>query len=71
MTDTQFKVGPDLLNEILDEAEVTEIRFSKKRFGPLRLNTDLSAPQTIDKLVNGMSILYVKLLEARRAATSL
>lgn len=66
----EFKTGPEHLNDILDEAEVTEMRFSKKRFGPLRLDTDLSAPETIDKLVNGMTILYVKLLEARREAAA-
>jgi hypothetical protein len=67
--ETTFKIGPDYLNEVLDEAEVTEIRFSKAPGGPLRLDTDLSAPETIDKLVSGMSLLYVKLMELRRLRT--
>jgi hypothetical protein len=63
----EFKVGPEHLNAVLDEAEVTGIRFKFTPRGALWLDTKLSAPETIDKLVNGMATLYVKLLAARRA----
>lgn len=66
MSAEEFRMGPDLLNEILAEAEVTGMRFTKKRRGPLRLDTDLPTAEVIDKLVSGMSLLYAKLLEARR-----
>ena len=63
----EFKVGPDYLNEALREAGVEDITMSKTRFGQLRLDTDLSGVETINRLVTGMAVLYGKLYTARRS----
>ena len=66
MTDT-FKIGPDYLNEVFDEAGIEDMRMTKTPEGQLHLDTELSGVETINRLISGLALLYSKLFAARRA----
>lgn len=63
---TEFRIGPDFLNEVLRQAEVKEIAMSTTADGQLHLDTELSGEETINRLITGMAMLYSKLVQARQ-----
>lgn len=62
----EFKIGPDYLNEVFDEAGIEDMRMTKTLAGQLHLDTELSGVETINRLVSGLALLYGKLYTARR-----
>lgn len=62
---TEFKIGPEFLNEALAESTVTGITMTKTRQGQLYLDTEMSGEETIDALVSAIAMLYSKLRLAR------
>ena len=68
MEDPAFKVGPDYLNEVFREAEIEDMRMTLSPAGQLHLDTDLSAVESINRLISGLALLYSKLYTARSAA---
>jgi hypothetical protein len=68
-TTTEFKIGPDFLNEVFDEARIKDIRMTKTPAGQLHLDTKLSGVETINRLISGLALLYSKLRDARAGVT--
>lgn len=61
----EFKVGPDYLNEVLREAEIEGMTLTKTQAGQLYLDTELSGPEQLNRMLTGLSVLYRKLVTAR------
>lgn len=62
----EFRIGPDYLNEVFDEAEIKGMRMTKTAAGQLYLDTELSGPEQLNRLISGLALLYSKLFAARR-----
>jgi hypothetical protein len=62
---SEFRIGPDYLNDALKEAEVEGITMTKNRRGQLKLDTEMSSSEAINVLVSGIARLYAKLVTAR------
>ena len=50
------------------EAEIEDMRMTLSPAGQLHLDTDLSAVESINRLISGLALLYSKLYTARSAA---
>jgi fructose-bisphosphate aldolase class 1 len=62
---TEFRIGPDYLNDALETAEVDGIRMAKNWRGQLKLDTEMSSDETINVLISGLARLYAKLIRER------
>lgn len=69
MATEEFRIGPDYLNEVFDEAEIENMRMTLTPMGQLHLDTELSGVETINRLISGLALLYSKLFIARRRST--
>ena len=66
MSTEEFKVGPDYLNEVFEEAGIEGMRMTLSPAGQLHLDTELSGVETINRLISGLVLLHSKLFVARR-----
>jgi len=70
MSASEFKIGPDYLNDAFAEAGINDVMsISKTPAGGLHLDTDLSSTEVIDKLIGALALLFGKLLRIRRQQT--
>lgn len=65
-TTTEFRIGPDYLNEVFEAAEIEDMKMTLTPDGQLYLDTELSGPEQLNRMVSGLALLYSKLLTARR-----
>ena len=65
MTDEPFRIGPDYLNDALDAAGIDDMAMTKDWRGQLKLDTELSSDEVINRLIGGLARLFAKLTTAR------
>jgi hypothetical protein len=58
---SEFKIGPEYLNEALDAAGITGLRMTKTAEGQLHLDSgELTYDEILDKLISGLALLYAR-----------
>jgi fructose-bisphosphate aldolase class 1 len=62
---TEFRIGPDYLNDALEAAEIKGVTMTKNWRGQLKLDTEMSSAETINVLISGLARLYAKLIRER------